>query len=187
MRLKYEPASEPLHICLPLPSPSHPAQTQPICPVYSSLIGCASCIVKSFRSRSSFISSPLLTPEVYGPTSFEGQIGLLSTDPRQWKVEREVVYPSLRERVGGWEVGRGRDTASAFSELVRFERAPDAVSEALLAVAEAASAIPAAASPAPKPERGRAGRPRGVPLGSDTSNPTQRPGSPGDVPTAGTV
>jgi len=30
--------------------------------VYSSLIGCTSCIVKCFRSRSSFISSPLWTP-----------------------------------------------------------------------------------------------------------------------------
>ena len=30
--------------------------------VYSSLIRCTSCIVKSFRSRSSFISSPLWTP-----------------------------------------------------------------------------------------------------------------------------
>ena len=28
----------------------------------SSLIGCTSCVVKSFRSRSSFISSPLWTP-----------------------------------------------------------------------------------------------------------------------------
>ena len=37
--------------------------------VYSSPIGCTSCIVKSFRSRSSLISSPLWTPEVYGPTS----------------------------------------------------------------------------------------------------------------------
>ena len=35
---------------------------------YSSLIGFTSCIVKSFRSRRSFISSPLWTPEVYGPT-----------------------------------------------------------------------------------------------------------------------
>ena len=33
------------------------------------LIGCTSCIVKSFRSRRSFISSPLWTPLVYGPTS----------------------------------------------------------------------------------------------------------------------
>ena len=30
--------------------------------VCSSLIGCKSCIVNSFRSRSSFISSPLWTP-----------------------------------------------------------------------------------------------------------------------------
>jgi len=37
--------------------------------VYSPLIGFTSCIVKSFRSRRSFISSPLWTPEVYGPTS----------------------------------------------------------------------------------------------------------------------
>ena len=28
-----------------------------------------SCIVESFRSRGSFISSPLWTPQVYGPTS----------------------------------------------------------------------------------------------------------------------
>ena len=32
---------------------------------HSSLIGCTSCIVKSFRSRSSFISSPLWTNQVY--------------------------------------------------------------------------------------------------------------------------
>ena len=30
--------------------------------IYSSLIGCTSCIVKSFRSRRFFISSPVWTP-----------------------------------------------------------------------------------------------------------------------------
>ena len=37
--------------------------------VYSSPKGCTSCIVQSLRSRRSFISSPLWTPSVYGPTS----------------------------------------------------------------------------------------------------------------------
>ena len=37
--------------------------------VYVAPIGCTSCIVKSFRSRRSFILSPLWTPEVCGPTS----------------------------------------------------------------------------------------------------------------------
>ena len=36
----------------------------------SSLIGCTSCIVKSRRSRSSFISSPLWTPSFCVPTSY---------------------------------------------------------------------------------------------------------------------
>jgi hypothetical protein len=38
--------------------------------VCSSLIGCASCIVKSFRSSRSTLSSPLCAPSVYGPTSY---------------------------------------------------------------------------------------------------------------------
>ena len=37
--------------------------------LYLSLKGFALCIVKSARSHRSFISSPLRTPQVYGPTS----------------------------------------------------------------------------------------------------------------------
>ena len=37
--------------------------------VHSSLIGLTLCIVKSFRSRRSFISSPLWTPAIQGPPS----------------------------------------------------------------------------------------------------------------------
>ena len=47
--------------------------------VYSSLIGFTSCIVESLRFRSSFFSSPLWTPEVYGP-DFISSIKILSQE-----------------------------------------------------------------------------------------------------------
>ena len=64
MSLKYEPDSEPLHISVKcLFSNREPLNAS------SPRAGSNRVLLKSFRSRRSFISSPLWKPQVYGPTS----------------------------------------------------------------------------------------------------------------------
>jgi len=57
--LHTKPTLHPATPCYTL-NPNH--STPNLAAVDASLIGCTSCIVKSFGSRSSFISSPLWTP-----------------------------------------------------------------------------------------------------------------------------
>ena len=73
----------------------------------SVLIGFTSCIVQSFRSRTSFISSPLRTPRVYGPTSkvqhrFSSGLTFWELDFRVLACDTPIGFGVWGSGVGSW-------------------------------------------------------------------------------------